>query len=240
MNPRVEVYSRDKINKKYAKFLKGKRVALIGPANKTKGTLQGEMIDSYDIVVRMNLGFKAPAKIQKDVGKRLDILYCSLSNWYFDTKIFTKKRILELKKERNLKWFIGTGVHREAILKLASYNKSVKAGLKIRQVSRSDFKKIKSKLKSKPSAGIVAIQDLLRHDISELYISGFTFYNYKVPKSEGRNSYYYSGYNPGYKAHAGGVYNHNLKGEAKIVKKICKLDGRVKTDKILENILEEL
>ena len=238
MGSKAEFYSRDKINKKYAKFLKGKKVVLVGPAHKTKGTLQKDMIDGYDIVVRMNLAFKIPVKIQKDVGTRVDVLYCALSYYYFKKKIFTRSSISKFKN--NIKWIISTGIHRENILKIASYNKSSEANVGLRQVGREDVKFISKKLEEKPSVGVSTIYDLLKYDISELYLTGFTFYNFMVSKSQGRNKYYYDGYSPNYLLHAGAVFNHNIKKEAEFVKKLCEGDKRVKINNLLEDTFSKL
>ena len=40
-------------NEEYFDYLKGKRVALIGPAKSVEGTRQGSVIDDYDVVVRI-------------------------------------------------------------------------------------------------------------------------------------------------------------------------------------------
>ncbi len=63
-----------KIIIKYANFLKNKKVALVGPAHHLKWTEQHDLIESYNIVVRMNVGFRFPEKLQKDMGERTDIL----------------------------------------------------------------------------------------------------------------------------------------------------------------------
>ena len=238
MSKEVEFYSGDKINGKYSKFLKGKRVVLVGPANTTKETKQKDIIEGYDIVIRMNLAYKIPNKMQEDIGKRVDVLYCALSDYYYNKKIFTKNRMLKFKN--NIKWIISTGVHRGNILKLASYNKVAKSGIGIRQMGKADSKFVSSKLKSKPTVGILSIYDLLSQDVSELYLTGFTFYNFMLSKDQRRNRYYYSGYSPGYLNHAGNVYKHDIKGEARLLKSLCKTDKRIKVDITLRDILSKL
>ncbi len=239
-NPKVEFYSRKEINKKYAKFLDNKKVALVGPANRTKRTKQKSLIDSYDVVVRINLGFNIPDHIQEDIGKRVDVLYCALSSFYFSHKIITGKQMLEFKNKHDMKWFIPTGAHREEVLKVASYNRKIKNGVDIRQIDRKSVKKINKCTSSKPTAGISTMWDLLSHNISELYIAGFTFYNFMIPKREGRNRYYYSGYRDDYLLHAGCPYKHDLKGEALWLKNKMEKDKRIVTDAALGKILSEL
>lgn len=58
--------------KKYAKFLSNKKVVLVGPAWDTKGMGQGKLINSYDVVIRMNNGVFFTNKLKNDLGNRTD------------------------------------------------------------------------------------------------------------------------------------------------------------------------
>ena len=78
-----------KMIRKYSKFLKNKKVVLVGPSSYLKGIKQHDLIESYDIVVRMNVGYKFAEKLQRDMGERTDILYSSLSNYFFSNYLFT-------------------------------------------------------------------------------------------------------------------------------------------------------
>ncbi len=62
----------------YYKYLKGKRVILVGPAGYLKGSGQGEWIDSFDVVVRMNLSCPVAEELKQDIGSRTDVLYHTL------------------------------------------------------------------------------------------------------------------------------------------------------------------
>lgn len=226
----------DKIKQKYSEFLKGKKVALIGPSKYTKNTNQRELIDSYDIVVRMNLGYKFPDKIKKDIGTRTDVLYCSFSNYFFKRKLITKKNFGILKNKHGIKWMVGTGHHRGNMIKL----KKINIGdyhIPITIVDRNDFKYVASKMKNKITSGIITIFDLLKHDIKELYISGFTFYNITFPKKD-RKKYYYSQYMPDYRYKILTPFLHDNKGELKYFKQLYKKDKRIKCDNILKEILK--
>ena len=61
--------------------IKGKRVAVVGNAESIIGSGQGEKIDSYDIVIRINLRFPKEEEY-KDVGKRTDINYIGHWLWH--------------------------------------------------------------------------------------------------------------------------------------------------------------
>jgi len=72
---------KEKISKKYSKFLKGKKVVIVSGSPYIIGSNQGKLIDSYDIVVRVNQGYFACDKMKSDIGCRTDILYTSLSSF---------------------------------------------------------------------------------------------------------------------------------------------------------------
>ena len=61
------------ISKEFALLVRGKRVALVGPASSYDGLGRGAEIDAYDLVVRMNWG--PWDRNVDDLGSRTDILY---------------------------------------------------------------------------------------------------------------------------------------------------------------------
>jgi len=61
--------------KNYKEYLKGKRVVIVGPAPSIVGSDQRDLIDSYDVVVRLNRALPVPEHLKKDVGTRTDVLY---------------------------------------------------------------------------------------------------------------------------------------------------------------------
>lgn len=239
MKNREEFYSSDKIGNRYAEFLKDKRVVLVGPAKSMEGSGQGKIIDSYDIVVRVNLGLRVPKSLRKDIGSRLDVLYCGMSKYYFDTKVFSKKSLLTLKKKYDIKWLVNTGVRRKTVLKIAKYNQKSKTNINIKLVTKRNIGYLYKRLKSKPTAGTVAFYDLLQYGISELYVTGFTFYNILSPKAK-RKNYYYNDYSPRYSKSIKNVYKHNVKAEARFFCKLYEKDKRIKVDGALSDIMEKL
>lgn len=64
-----------------ANFVTGKRVAIIGGSPKLLGTGDGENIDSYDTVIRINCHWPYPQRVtpqiesQVDLGNRTDLLF---------------------------------------------------------------------------------------------------------------------------------------------------------------------
>ena len=81
------------INQELSGYLEGKRVAYVGPAPYMKGLGQGELIDSYDVVVRIQHGIPN----EEDYGSRTDIIQSCLNSNYgpdlLDTwNLFLKQR----------------------------------------------------------------------------------------------------------------------------------------------------
>jgi len=220
---------------KYRNFLKGKRVILVGPSCHLKNSKQGEFIDSYDIVVRMNLGYRILPNLIVDMGKKVDILYTTVGNFYIKNKYFTRDIMKEL--SFFLKWMCVTScpVHRISFGKLQKMNKKI--NIPIRNIHKKDYKKLIKKTIRKPTCGMVSIIDLLRYDISELYITGLTFYDTKVID---KRVIYYSTYrNDNMKYSKRPFHGHNLNGEIKIFKKMKKTDKRIKCDDILVKIMDQ-
>lgn len=220
------------IEYKYNNFLKGKKVVLVGPAWSTKHTNKRKKIYSYDVIVRMNAGFIVSEKKQKDIGRKTDILYCSLSKWFFRNNIFTCSEF----KKSDIKWIVGTGNHKATLLNhtLSKINKKIF----VRMVNKKLYKKIISMVgtKRKITSGIVTIIDLLQSDISELYVTGFTFYN--IFSSEKIKKYYYKNYMPGYMERVGTPYAaHNMHKEFALFKEITKKDKRIVCDETLQEII---
>jgi len=234
----------NKFNDEYRKYLKNKTVALVGPGWHTKNTKQQKLIDSYDVVVRINDGIELTKIYSKDIGKRTDILYCTLKDTYFKKtsiggdlyrkKIFTSRRIKEYNKI--IKWITITHAffHQSNVRKLIDMIKDT--SILINLVEKDTFNRVQSGNESKISAGIITIFDLLQYEIKELYITGITFYDIDTIKVR-KNKFYRSGYKrkPVHiKAMA-----HDVKKELFFFIELYKRDKRIVCDKSLKKIVND-
>ena len=176
----------------------------------------------------MNVGYKFAEKLQRDMGERTDILYSSLSNYFFKNKIFNRKTLEELKNRYKCKWIIGTGHHRGGLIRLNKIKKNIKINTAI--VSRENFKFVRSKVitSKKMTSGIITIFDLLGYNISELYVTGMTFYDLKIMKN--RKKFYYKNYVERYISKSPIMY-HNPGKELKFFRQLYKKDRRKTTSK---------
>ena len=61
--------------RKFLEYLKNKRVVIVGPAPTMVDSKQHDIIESYDVVVRLNRALPILEKLKPDIGSRTDILY---------------------------------------------------------------------------------------------------------------------------------------------------------------------
>ena len=147
-------------------YLKDKNIIIVGPADYVNN---GKLIDSYDIVVRMNKGhnqIKDPDKY----GSRTDILYHCISE--------DKENGGRLPEDKNIK-----------LIKFTFPEKTIYGGGKKmektdsrEQVDQDLYNDFERKLKTRPNAGTVAIWDILNYDIKSLHITGFTLFQTNYSK----------------------------------------------------------
>ena len=62
------------LNEKFSDLVKGKSIALVGPAGSLAGSGSGPEIDSHDLVARVK-SFQHPPAAAKDLGSRTDLVY---------------------------------------------------------------------------------------------------------------------------------------------------------------------
>jgi len=214
----------------YADYLRGKRVVIVGPAPSMDSSAQHDVIESFDVVVRVNEALPIAEVIKPDVGARTDILYhCMLEKRGRDFAALVDSWNLKFLCSAfpNTRWYVKQN--------LDFLKRGVSCPYRI--LPLPTWKKLFKKLKSTtPNTGTTAIYDLLDHDIKELYVTGFTFYK--------------GGYSQGYKG--GDVdrdrdktrqvelpeIEHDQVAQLQLMQKIWRSDSRVSVDETLESILE--
>jgi len=213
---------------KYSNFLKDKKVVLVGPSPHMIQSGFGKLIDSYDVVVRVNKGYKISKDIEIDLGKRTDVLYQTMLQ---QLGLGTTMPIDELKDK--IKWICASfpdKKHKSFIKEFIKFNNN---RINFHIIDKEYWESLKDKT-DVPHAGTVAIFDLLKHDIKELYITGITFYQVK---GEG-NSFYYKGYHKRVnKSKWVKGTKHDCFKAFNYFKKTSKKDIRIKCDFMLERLL---
>ena len=150
-------------------YLDNKRVVIVGPADYVN---DGKLIDSYDVVIRMNQGHKLTSLSDK-YGSRTDILYHCVSqnennggSLVYENYKFIKFAYPRLRPSIEHSHKDGT---------MGDYSKiEWKKNMLI--VDKAEYLKFEKELGCRPNCGTVAIWDVLQYNIKELYITGFTLF----------------------------------------------------------------
>ena len=171
----VEVFSPER-------FLKNKRVAVIGAADTALEEEKGDFIDSFDIVIRVNKALHTwQPEQQRFIGKRTDILFHSFyenessGGGPIDPDNFRNFGLTYLVHPTNsLK---GYRVH-------LNFYKRQPRKLKTYLLSRHMYRKIDRDFRNfVPTTGYFALMAALHSPCKELYVTGFTFF--RTPYSRG-------------------------------------------------------
>jgi hypothetical protein len=205
----------------YGKYLSGRRVCLIGASGRLVETVQTDLINSYDIVVRVNSGFPVSDKIAPFTGPRCDVLYVganAMTAWLREPELFSLARKSGVRWINSVRCTIGNDRDK----KFHSYRKLVGT----RTTGREFEGKIKGMIKTLPTSGYLALIDLLGFDIVELYITGYDFYE----------SGYFEGYHDKRRV-SGGKRPHDSDKQKRHFVRLCGKDRRIKTDAVLTEII---
>lgn len=213
----------------YNKLLSNKRVALVGPSSNTSHTKQGDKIESYDLVVRLNKTFDIPLSRQVDIGRRTDILYNSMNTSDFPGQNNFSPKLIDKLINNNIKYiscsYPFTYPFDTDILKFIDINQS---RIPYHIIDVILYRYLLSIIKSRPYTGTCAIIDLLSYPIKELYITGVDCYLNK----------YYGEYRKidKYQLHElRHNHIHNNRPQLAFMKQLAINDSRIKLDPFLED-----
>jgi hypothetical protein len=175
-----EDYIRDE---KLNDLVKGKTIAMVGPAPNLQGSAMGEFIDSHDLIFRVGdspVGFLGQNDRCVDYGSRSDVLVHSFNDhdrpqlqqdiqWLRSLKYLLQPMVRSYETPRQLEWFkmVDVPVHHVPDHHMKSdnhWNKGKPGYL-------YDY------LGSLPNTGFIGILAMLNYDIKYMYITGYTFYN---------------------------------------------------------------
>lgn len=176
------------IDPAYSSFVRGKNVAVVGPARTLIGERQGQHIDSHDLVVRFNDAFDLPSRpeLVADIGSRTDILYCN--------QVILRRALADGISWDSLAYVICTNnslsfttdgrpeptcdrQDRSVIARLADELVRQKSTTRWRVV-RAASEELSRRLQGHwPRTGLVGIVDLLSFDVRRMFIAGMTFYH---------------------------------------------------------------
>ena len=215
----------------FAELLRGKSVAIVGPSKSIIRKRQEDYIESFDIVVRLNKSLPLPYSMKNFIGTRTDILYnnCNTSDYpgenKFDIASLLSAGVLYLRCP-----YPEVGVFRGDIMRFKNHNKNI--GFPFGTINKKYYKSIISKTKTRPYTGTLAILDIIKHDISRLYITGLDFFKYS----------YYGAYRICSKEDIIRTRNgaiHKREPQIDLIRELVLTDDRIEPDDVLEQVIYE-
>jgi len=246
-------------NEGFTEFIKGARVALVGPGASASTHEQGKLIDGYDYVARVK-SFFIPEEKRESHGSRIDFLYTDNEQTNDvlpgDTVIVQgDKQIIQMHPDNiqkrvdilqnDIKVVISTCPKAEWFFHRFVGALNGMAGLtNVRIMPDEPYMQIRQET-MRPNAGFSAIIDLVSLPISELYITGIDFY-----RSLYRDSYLNSLWtkdtilnminSPDGQTPDGNPDYHDPDKQFKYFKhKIYATDDRIRVDPFLKKALED-
>ena len=228
------------IDRRYNNFLKGKKVAVVGPAEYVATSNQGELIESYDLVARINNGWFPPEELKAHTGTRTDIRYHSGAEfpnsggmWEMDKMIKHGVKYVAINYPRYLDYF-----HHD-IKKFETLNEDY--GVPFHCWTDLElYLTFHYYLGTRMNTGLAAIVDILLHDVKEVYVTGFTFYRTGFAKGLKPEKYYDDILSKEYDKVKETMINHAQIPQMKLLKLLQQVDPRLKLDKEVTQILNTI
>tara|TARA_B100001057_G_scaffold500688_1_gene617171 strand:+ start:11567 stop:12322 length:756 start_codon:yes stop_codon:yes gene_type:complete len=180
-------FSQEKDFEELADFFKGKRVAIVGPAPDLVGQNKEEEIDNYDIICKVGEMFNINDTI--NYGTKCNVLFLGCFPNLEDHKSHKPKNI----NKKNIQKIICPikscipgiyDVHKRDIWKHYNYLKSELPEINFYNIGILSCL-FDNEAKTRSTLGTFAINFLLKQDLKELGIYGFTWY-----KTSGYHSQY--------------------------------------------------
>lgn len=149
------------------------RVVVVGPADTATSLLSGQEIDEYDIICRVNRGPSQAASMDGQVGTRTDVWFHCLHE---DPIHGGGKLNYDIIKAQSVK-YIAFPLHGADVDKYYLRARSRHRTIPIYRTAPAAYRDLMSRYKHKrPTTGLASLAFLLTQRVSELCITGFTFF----------------------------------------------------------------
>lgn len=228
------------INRFYFPFdkdwFKNKRVVIIGGADSALKEKNGDFIDQFDVVVRINKGVEIIEAQNEFVGARTDVLFHTfLDNPEVPGSSPITEDLWRKHKVSKIVYCLNYQIERKGIYDILTFMRKSKKRLKFSQVPKEIHKKNIESIKPYwPTTGHIAINTIMNCEPKELYITGITFF--KTPHNKAYRDQKIETFQ---KAFTGKPGSHNPDAEYQYFKKIYDSNQEIiKPDKVLKKILD--
>ena len=220
-----------KYNELFKNFVKGKTIALVGPAESITNSGKGNLIDKFDIVIRLNKSLPLPSDLASDIGTKTTILYNSLNTTDFPGENKFSNNFLQ---KYDIKFLCSSYPIENEYFKndILNYIKKNKFGMPFKVLNNNVYKSIENSIGTRPYTGTCAIVDILNYDIKYLYITGLDFYSTK----------YYNKYrriNKEQQKKTRNNFFHKSEPQINLLRHLSLFDKRVIIDNFLDKLLYE-
>jgi len=178
----------DSIDKnKYSNFMKNKKVAVIGPSPSIRNIEDGDYIEkNFDVIVRINKGWKHESEMDKYIGKRTDVLYNCMDPSNECGGIIDINYLLN----NNTQFIIdpifcnyNDKTHRDNMFhnnyrlnNLCFFHRYNNKRITFDFIDENLYEYCDKNANTRLNTGLLAIMHILSFDIKSLYIKGFTFF----------------------------------------------------------------
>lgn len=165
------------------KIFKNKRVAIVGPADSAYDNLNGQFINGFDYVIRIN---KTPSSWnpgnEKFVGNKTDIWFHSFfentesGGGPLDPLIFHRMKI---------KYLVNPRTTFKAYRRTFNFYRKYQQDIPVYHLDSKVYNDLLTRFPGelRPTVGFVALYSALKANCQELFITGFTFF--KTPYAKG-------------------------------------------------------
>ena len=214
-------------SKSLSELVSNKRVIIVGPANYLSNIRNKEFIESFDVVVRINRSIPVPKNLEEFIGKRTDILVSNLHLAEYGDDIPIKQKTLE---RAGVKLIY---CPYPKILPFINDQKKYLNGnynnFNVEWIDSLFYRHLEYILNTRPNSGIITLLTLLRNNVKELFVTGFSFYN------DG----YYKGYKnkrlSEFKKNL--VVRHNQDSQINLIKELYLKNNLLKIDSTMVGII---
>jgi hypothetical protein len=219
-------------------MLRGKRVAIVGPASSAYGTNQGGFIDGCDFVIRVNKSAYTvnSGKFAEDIGTRTDILFHS----FFENESSGGGRIdIPMYRAQGIRYLVNPRNTWAGLRNTLNFYKKYLVCETTYTLPKQLYATISAPLlPHRPTVGLTALLATMECEFRELYITGFTFY--KTPFGSGYRDQIQDAKKAKQFINEQGV--HNIDKEFETFRKFMNKHQakRIKLDGVLSAILEDV
>lgn len=219
------------IDKQFSNYVKGKSIVIVGPSPYMLDKERGEMIDEFDIVIRMNKSFPVKEEHKPFIGSKTDVRWHCMNTYHRHGGEYFIDEMLESGTE----WLCSQFPNN-----LDYFHEDHKKFLELNQnrikfhvwTDLEQYLTYHHYLGTRMNTGTACLADLLSYDIGNVHVTGITFF-----RQGWIDGYKEEGYDSKQEDKSVQFGNHAQLPQIKLMKLFNDNDKRVSVDPEIEEIL---